>query len=298
MQEIKFIVLLIIFLMSLEDPMIKIVSDTTCSLTAQEYQSLGVIPVPLYVRQGETAKKECIELSYDQFYKAQRSGIHFTTSQPDPHSFLDVFGPAIEAGDEIICITLSYKISGTFNCANVAKQILNTDQISVVDSFQSGFGQASLAVLAKEMAGQGYSRNEIVARLENQRARTKVFFVVESLRYLYEGGRLNGAEALIGSLIQIKPIIWFDSTGLMTALEKVRTLKAAKQRAFELIRTQAERGIEKIGLHYGDNLEEAQQYAHQLEDTFQVPVPLIKISPVIACHTGPDILGPCIITKN
>lgn len=278
--------------------MVKVVVDTTCSLTINEYQKLGIIPVSLFVRQGEIAKKECFEISYEEFYKAQRNNIKFTTSQPDPNSFLEVFRPVITVGDEVICITLSNKISGTFNCANVAKQILDTDKISIVDSYQSGFGQASLAIRAKELADKGLSRNEIVAQLEAQRGRTKVYFVVESLRYLYEGGRLNGAEALIGSLIQIKPIIWFDDTGLMTPLEKVRTLKSAKQRALELVRQQAERGIEKIGLHYGDNLEEANQYAHILEDAFQVKVSLMKLSPVIACHTGPDILGPCIITKE
>ncbi len=278
--------------------MIRIISDTTCSLTFDDYQKFEITPVPLYVREGETAKKECLELSYEDFYRVQRKGGKFTTSQPDPNSFLEVFRPAIEAGDEVICVTLSNKISGTFNCANVAKEILETEKISVFDSFQSGFGQASLAIQAVKLAKQGLSRSVILDKLEKQRSQTKVYFVVESLRYLYEGGRLNGAEALIGSLIQIKPIIGFDDTGLMTAFEKVRTLKAAKQRALEIIRKQAEKGIEKIGLHYGDNLEEAKQYAELLEEAFRAKVQLIQISPVIACHTGPDILGPCIITKE
>ncbi|HBE80094.1 MAG TPA: hypothetical protein DDW65_20275 [Firmicutes bacterium] len=278
--------------------MIKVVTDTTCSLTIAEYQKYEITPVPLYVRQAETTKKELLELSYEDFYKSQRKNIKFTTSQPDPNSFLEIFRPAIEAGDEIICVTLSNKISGTINCANLAKQMLNTDKISLVDSFQSGFGQACLAIQARQLADKGYRREQIVTELEKQRSKTKVFFVVESLRYLYEGGRLNGAEALIGSLIQIKPIIWFDEMGLMTALEKIRTLKAAKERTLKLILQQAQRGIEKVGLHYGDNLEEAQEFAHILKEQLGTDVTLIRLSPVIACHTGPDILGPCIITKE
>lgn len=278
--------------------MVKVVTDTTCSLTQNDYKKYGITAVSLYVSQADIVQKELFELSYEDFYKAQRVDTKFTTSQPDPNSFLEAFRPAIEAGDEIICITLSNKISGTINSANLAKQILDTEKISLVDSFQSGFGQASLAIKAKEMADNGSSRGEIVKILEQMRSRTKVFFVVESLRYLYEGGRLNGAEALIGSLIQIKPIIWFDESGLMTALEKVRTLKAAKQRALDIVKKQAEGGIEKIALHYGDNLDEAKEYAQLMEETFGVEVPLIKLSPVIACHTGPDILGPCIITRQ
>jgi EDD domain protein, DegV family len=281
-----------------EASMVKIMVDTTCGLTLEDYQKLGITAIPLYVCQGEVTKKECFELSYADFYKAQRGGQKFITSQPDPNSFLEVFRPVIEAGDEIICVTLSNKISGTINCANLAKQILGTEKISVFDSFQSGFCQASLAVKAKELADEGRSRTEIIRQLEDQRNRTKTFFIVESLRYLYEGGRLNGAEALIGSLIQIKPIIWFDETGLMTSLEKIRTLKAAKQRTLELLQEQAKLGIEKIALHYGDNFDEAKEYAALIEQALGVKVSLTRLSPVIATHTGPDILGPCIITKK
>lgn len=277
--------------------MIKVFTDTTCSMTAEEYRKHNITPVSLYIRQGDTVKKELVEMAYEQFYQAQRQGVKFATSQPDPNSFLEVFRPVIEAGDEIICVTLSQKISGTINSAGLAKDILNTDKISLIDSYQSGFGQAALAVRAAELAKQGLSRADIVKDLEMARARTKVFFVVESLRYLYEGGRLNGAEALIGSLIQIKPIIWFDPAGLMTAYEKVRTLKAAKARVLEIIKEQAAPGVEKAALHYGDNLEEAREYAGEMEKILETPVRLVKLSPVIACHTGPDILGPCIVIK-
>ena len=278
--------------------MIKVITDTTSSLTEAEYKKYEIIGVPLYIKQEDTSKRELFEMTYEEFYQQQRSGVQFTTSQPDPNSFLEAFRPIIENGDEIVCVTLSSCISGTLNCAHLAKQILNTEKISIIDSYQSGFGQAALALKAKELADNHGTRAEIIPILEAMRSRSRVFFVVESLRYLYEGGRLTGAQALIGSLIQIKPIIWFDSEGKMTALEKVRTLKSAKLRALELIKERTALGVEKVGLHYGDNLEEASEYAKELEAIVGVPVPLIKVSPVIASHTGPDLLGPCIITKN
>ena len=278
--------------------MIKVITDTTSSLTEAEYKKYEIIGVPLYIKQKDISKRELFEITYEEFYQQQRSGVQFTTSQPDPNSFLEAFQPIIENGDEIVCVTLSSCISGTLNCAHLAKQILNTEKISIIDSYQSGFGQAALALKAKELADNHGTRAEIIPILEAMRSRSRVFFVVESLRYLYEGGRLTGAQALIGSLIQIKPIIWFDSEGKMTALEKVRTLKSAKLRALELIKERTALGVEKVGLHYGDNLEEASEYAKELEAIVGVPVPLIKVSPVIASHTGPDLLGPCIITKN
>lgn len=278
--------------------MIKVVTDTTCAMTLDEYGKYGIIAVPLYVRRGEDTRKELFDISYDQFYKSQRAGTKFTTSQPDPHSFLEVFRPIVEAGDEVICITLSGKISGTINSATLAAQMLNSDKITVIDSKQSGFGQASMALRARELANSGAGREEIVKDLEDLHSRTRTYFMVESLRYLYEGGRLSGAQALIGSLIQIKPIIWFDAEGTMEAVEKIRTLKAAKTRTMELIRERVARGVEKIALHYADNYDEAVEFAKLMEEIAGMPVPLVQLSPVLGTHTGPDLLGPCIISKN
>jgi DegV family protein with EDD domain len=279
--------------------MVRIVTDTTASLTLEEYEQNRITAVPLYVcENGTTTKKEMFEISYDEFYTKIRTGIKFSTSQPDPNAFIKAFQPVIDVGDEVVCITISNGISGTINSANVAKQMMETEKISIIDSLQSGFGQASLCVKAAEMAADGADRQTIVKAVGEMRSRLRVYFMVESLRYLYEGGRLNGAQALIGSIIQIKPIIWFDAQGIMTPLEKVRTLKAAKNRLFELVKERAAFGVEKVGLHYGDNYDEAVEYSKSLEEIIGTKVKLIKLSPVIASHTGPDILGPCIISRQ
>lgn len=277
--------------------MIRIVTDTTASFIPEDYAKYNITPVPLYIRNGDIVKKELFEISYREFYENQRKGIRYSTAQPDPNTFLETFRPIIEAGDEIICLVLSSHISGTINSATVAKEMLGTDRISIVDSYSSGNGLGSLAIKAAQLAAAGKNRSEIVAALEAHRERTRIYFIVESLRYLYEGGRLNGAQALVGSLIQIKPIIWFDATGKMTVFEKIRTLKAAKTRVLELVRARVPLGIEAASLHYGDNYQEAVAYARLMEEILAVPVPLCQISPVIASHTGPDVLGPCIITK-
>jgi DegV family protein with EDD domain len=278
--------------------MIKVVTDTTASFTLEQYAKYSLTAVPLYIRNGDSAQKELFELSYDEFYQNQRSGVKYSTAQPDPHTFLETFRPIIEAGDEIICTVLSNHISGTINSAHLAKEMLNTDKITIIDSYNSGTGLGMLAVKAATLAAQGLSRPEIVQALEAQRSRTRIYFIVESLRYLYEGGRLNGAQALIGSLIQIKPIIWFDSIGRMTPFEKIRTLKAAKTRVLDLLQERIPFEVEHASLHYGDNYEEAVQFAKAMEEILAVPVALCKISPVVAAHTGPDVLGPCVITRN
>jgi DegV family protein with EDD domain len=278
--------------------MIKVITDTTASFTFEEYARYGLTAVPLYIRSGDISQKELFEISYGNFYQNQRLGVKYSTAQPDPHTFYETFRPIIEAGDEIICLVLSSAISGAINSAHVAKEMLTTDKISIIDSYHSGTGLGMLAVKAVQLAAQGCSREEIVQALEGQRSRTRIYFIVESLRYLYEGGRLNGAQALIGSLIQIKPIIWFDPSGKMTAFEKIRTLKAAKSRVLDLLRKRVSLEIEHASLHYGDNYSEAVEYAQAMETLLGVAVSLCQVSPVIAAHTGPDVLGPCVITKK
>jgi DegV family protein with EDD domain len=278
--------------------MIKVVTDTTASFTLEEYAKYGLTAVPLYIRNGDSVQKELLEISYQEFYQNQRRGVKYSTAQPDPHAFCEAFRPIIEAGDEIICTVLSSRISGAINSAHLAKELLNTDQITIIDSCNSGTGLGMLAIKAATLAAQGLSRPEIIKALEAQRSHTRIYFIVESLRYLYEGGRLNGAQALIGSLIQIKPIIWFDPVGRMTAFEKIRTLKAAKTRVLDLLQERVAFGVEHASLHYGDNYAEAVEYAKAMEAILAVPVTLCQVSPVIASHTGPDVLGPCVITTN
>jgi DegV family protein with EDD domain len=278
--------------------MIHIFTDTTSSFTIPEYQKYGIKAIPINIVQGEVSKQELFEITYDEFYKNQRAGIKFTTSQPSPELYQKYFKPIIEAGDEAIVILLSSGISNTVNTAHMTVEMMETDKISIFDSKASGFAQISMAIKAKEMADAGATRPEIIRALEDLQRRTRIFFIVESLRYLYEGGRLSGAQALIGSVIQIKPIIWFDSEGKLLPYEKARTLKTAKSRTLELVQERAALGVEKIALHYGDNHEEAVEYAAKLEEITGLPVPLIKLSPVLGVHVGPDILGAVVITKQ
>jgi fatty acid kinase fatty acid binding subunit len=278
--------------------MIQIFTDTTSSLTLEEYEKYGIHPIPILINQGEVSQQELFDLKYEEFFRNQRAGVRYTTSQPAPLTYLEAFQSVIAAGDEIICIVFSSGISGTYNTLCITAQMLNTDKITVIDSRLSGFGQSYMAVKAREMAASGATRVEITDYLEALHARSQIYFLVESLAYLHAGGRLSGAQALIGSIIQIKPIIWFEPNGKMSAFEKVRTNKAAKARLIELTTERATLGIQALALHYGDNKVEAVEYAQEIEDAVGIQPLLIPISPVLCVHTGPDILGICTVTKN
>jgi DegV family protein with EDD domain len=278
--------------------MIRIFTDTTSSLNLEEYQKYDIQPLPIIINKGEVSKRELFELKYEEFFKDQRAGVRFTTSQPAPLTYIEAFKPIIEAGDEIICIIFSSGISGTYNTVCTTAQMLNTDKITVIDSRLSAYGLAYMAIKARELAGNGATRAEIIQYLENLHSRTEIYFLVKSLNYLHAGGRLSGAQALVGSIIQIKPIIWFEPDGKMSAFEKIRTTKAAKTRLIELTKERAAKGIEALALHYGDNIAEAEEYAKEVEAAVGIKPLLIPVSPVLCVHTGPDILGICTVTKN
>ena len=278
--------------------MVHIFTDTTSTLTLEEFKKYDIHPIPIIINQGEESRRELFDITPEEFFKNQRAGVKYTTSQPSPAAYLDAFKPIIEAGDEIVCIIFSGGISGTFDNIYFTAQTYNADRITVFNSGLTAFCLAYMAIKAREMAGRGASRAEIIAYLEALHSRCRIYFLVESLHYLHEGGRLSGAQALIGSSIQIKPIIWFEPDGKMSAFEKIRTTKAAKNRLIELTKERADIGIEAIALHYGDNTAEATEYAREIETAVGIKPHLIPISPVLCAHTVPDILGICTVTKE
>lgn len=277
--------------------MIRVVTDTGCCLTMEDYSKYNITAVPMYIREDVSVWRELFEISPDEFFAMERAGHRFSTSQPDPKSFIDIFSEAVNNGDEVICVSMSSGISGCINSANLARDIVGADKISVVDSKCSAYAQAVLVLKAVELAKAGVSRLDIVESLRELRERVHTFFVVKSLQYLYEGGRLSGAQALIGSLIQIKPIIWFSPQGSMEAYEKVRTAKAAKARLVQLVLDLRNKDIESIYIHYTDNYEEAVECKEQLQKELGIEASFVKLSVVLGSHTGPDILGIVTVTR-
>jgi len=191
--------------------MIRVVMDSTCGMTTEDFEKADIIMAPLYIRQGDTLYRDGVDIKPAEFYRKEREGVIFESVQTNPDDLVRIFQPIINAGDEVVCVMISGAISGSVNAAHVAAQTLGAeDRISIVDSRQSGYGQLAMGRLAKKMADEGKDRTEIVAALTDLRERTWVYFIMESLHWLYKGGRLTGAEAFIGTIIQLKPVVWFE----------------------------------------------------------------------------------------
>jgi len=278
--------------------MIQVIMDTTTGMTSQEFNDAGITMVPLYVRNGDRVYREQVDILPDEFYRRERQGVVYETAQTNPADLISAFKPVVEAGDEVVCVLISSAISGSVNAAHVAAETLGAqDRITIIDSRESGYGEAYLGRTAKRMADAGESRAEIEKALADIRDRTRTYFIMESLKWLFRGGRLTGAQYFVGSVIKLNPIVWFDEAGRMASYDKTRTIKVAKDRMRQLVADAGRNGVEAATLHWPDNLEEAQEFHKEMEEILQAPVSLTKLSCVLGVHTGPDLLGPCVIMK-
>ncbi len=279
--------------------MIRIVMDSTCGMTQEEFAQAGIVMAPLYIRERERLYRDGVDIKPAEFYKQEREGVIFATAQTNPDELVKIFKPILDAGDEIICLMISGQISGSVNAAHLAVTMLEAeDRVSIVDSRQSGYCLLNMGRTAKQLADSSKSRAEIVETLNELRDRTWVYFIMESLHWLYKGGRLTGAQALLGTIVQLKPIVWFDQEGRMVSHDKIRTLRASKERLQQLVLEMASHGVVSAGLHWSDNWEEAKEFGDWMESVLHVPVEYNRVSCVVGCHVGPAVLGPVVVMKE
>ncbi len=204
-----------------------VITDSTCDLSAQQLADLHVRRVPLYVHfEGETLK-DWIEITpADLVRRIQEGATPPTTSQPTPEDFAVAYREAAEAGaDEIVVITLSSNLSGTYQSATLAAKDAPVP-VAVVDSEQASFGAAMMVRRAAAMRDAGKSATEVVEALEAIRKRFLLSFTVGTLEFLQKGGRIGRASALVGGLLNIKPILTLED-GVVAPAGRARGVKKA-----------------------------------------------------------------------
>ena len=188
--------------------MIKILLDTSSDYTVEEVQAKGMDLVPLHITLGEADYRDAYDLSKDKFYELLTSNEEVPkTSQPTPQDFVDVFEEAEKNNDELICILLSSRISGTFQSATLAKSIVDYEKIHLIDSLSATHGIRLLAEHAQNLVNEGKTAEEIVAELEVLKTKIKILAVVDTLEYLCKGGRVSRTTAAIGEMAKVKPMI-------------------------------------------------------------------------------------------
>jgi DegV family protein with EDD domain len=185
-----------------------IITDSTCDLTAEELKRLEVTRVPLYVHFGGKTRKDWIEIGPKDIIEGVKAGVAMpSTSQPSPEDFAQTFKAAVAAGaKEILCIVISSELSGTYQSAMMAKESV-TVPVTVYDSRAAGPGLGQMVTKAAQLRAQGAAVKDIIAGLERIRATHALRFTPASLEFLKKNGRIGGAQALLGTLLNVKPIL-------------------------------------------------------------------------------------------
>jgi DegV family protein with EDD domain len=271
---------------------IHLVCDSTADLDAAFAEANSITVVPLRVIFGEEELRDFVDIGPKDFYARMRQGgVHPRTSQPTPAEFEAVFKELAKPGDTVICTTISAEMSGTFSSASQAKAALPDADIRLVDARSVSAGHnvpVRRAVAAREA---GKDATAIVTELEELIRTQRILFIVESLEYLRRGGRIGGAQALLGTVLSIKPVLTVLD-GKVAAFDKVRTMAKADDRLFaELAKSLDEWGGAEVTVAHADSPERAQQLAERAQKVSGEPARVIDIGPVIGCHVGPGTVG-------
>lgn len=272
-----------------------LVTDSTADLTAAQAAKLGVRVRPLSVVFGDKVYLDGVEIQPDMFYTMLASASQLpTTSQPSPGEFVELYEKLFSQGCEtIISIHISSGLSGTYQAARQAADHLGKD-IRVVDSRSISVGIGVQVMAAAEAVKEGKSVDDVLKAIEVSRQNHEVLFTLNTLEYLAKGGRIGKAKSLLGSLLNIKPIIRVDD-GVYVDAGKSRSQKQALDQIVGMFEDLSKgRKARRIGVAVGAATEAGQYLKGQLEQTFGVEASFSHVGPVIGVHTGPGTVGACV----
>lgn len=277
--------------------MIRILTDSTADFSAAQQQELGVHVVPLNVNFGpDEVYRDGIDLDAEEFYERLSQADHLpTTSQPSPDAFLQEFEAARDAGDDVVAILLSSKLSGTVQSAELARGLCEGwgDHIYIVDSLTATLALQLLCRHALELRAAGSTAADIATAVEEDRHFVRLYAVVDTLKYLQKGGRLPKAAAVAGTLLGIKPVVTVRE-GKIAVAGKARGLAGAYVNIFKLITDEAG-GMDSSRpamLGYTGHANTVKPFQKYIGDQLHLPAPLVSpIGTVIGTHAGPGACG-------
>jgi DegV family protein with EDD domain len=276
--------------------MIHVVTDTTAGLPPEVAQRYSISILPQLIVFGKDSFREGIEIDNAGFMQRLLSSRELPkTAAPPPEWFVEEFRRILQPGDTVFCIHPSAEVSGTVRSAEVAALEFPDADIRVIDTRTIGSPLATLVQLAAEWAAAGEPAATIEARLRDLIARGRIYFLVPTLEYLARGGRIGGASALLGSVLQLKPILTFRQ-GRVESHARVRTQKRALAFLKDEVVTQCPSSADAyLSVMHGSAPTEAQSLADDLRGRLGLPAdvatPILDVPPAIVTHAGPGVLA-------
>ncbi len=275
-------------------PGVRIVTDSACDLTEELVKQHDVVVVPLTIRFGSEEFEDRTELTSDEFWRrCQGKGDLPETAAPPPGMFIAAFERAAAEGAEaVLCLTISSKLSATYASAVTAADTFTGIPVRVIDTRSVTMGQGLMVIAAAEEAAAGAGLDQLVAASEDRVTRTRVYGVVGGLDFLQRGGRIGGAQALVGSLLSIKPVIVVKD-GEVAEESKQRTRTRAL--SYLSAKVAADGPLERLAVSDGacDDIDEVLAGLGTIPSRH--PLLSVQLGPVVGSHTGPSTVGVCYI---
>ncbi|MBI4304605.1 MAG: DegV family protein [Chloroflexi bacterium] len=270
---------------------VKIVTDSLSDITSDIAEKFGITVVPLTVLFGHETYLDRVTITTDEFYRRLVQGTVWpTTTQPTPQAFADVYNKLAEETDEILVVTLSSKLSGTYESATSAKTMVKKKcRIEVIDSKTVAMGLGLIVISAAKAVQKGARLNEVTDLVKRGMGRSHFIAYFDTLKYLAKGGRIGMAQGLVGSLLSVKPLLTVKE-GQMAPLTRVRSLAAGLDYLYNFVAGYANR-IEELAVEHTTTRDEADKLAERMSAIFPERIYRSTVSPVLGVYGGPGAIA-------
>ena len=275
----------------------RIITDTCCDFPEAMYTQLGLAAVPLSLNFEGQVYQDISEAFIQRVYAGLRAGENVTTSAANPTAWEEVIRPVLEQGDDALVLTFSSGLSTTYQSAVIAAGELLEQfpdrTVKVVDTLGASMGQGLFVWYACKKRDEGLSLEELADWCESHKQNLAHWFTVDDLMYLKRGGRVSAATAIVGTMLQIKPVLHVDEEGHLTSVGKSRGRKASLDALAKKMEETALPGEnDTIFISHGDCLEDAQYLAEKLKKEMGVKeVVMNYVGGVIGSHSGPGTVA-------
>lgn len=276
--------------------MIRIITDSTSDIGLDYAKELNIEIVPLKVIFNTAEYKDRIDLQPEKFYELlENCDALPTTSQPAPQDFMDFFEDAKQKKDSVILITLSSMLSGTYQNACMAKDLVEYEDIHIIDSLCATQALRIIVEKAVSLRDKGLSVSEIIEEIEDYKKRVAIFGIVDTLDCFLKGGRLSKTAATVGTVLKLKPIVGLTKDGKLDVFGKARGTQKATDKLIDFIKQGNEIDLdEPVCIAYTGNNTSIEKFENKLKDELEIKnVKHGVVGPVIGTHAGP---GACLIT--
>ena len=279
---------------------IRIVTDSDSSLSTEMLSTYNIRQVPINIHFGDDTYESGIDIDDKTlFEQVDKEGKLPTTSAPSPGQFQKEFKKAFDDGcEEIICFCVSSEISATVAAAQQAKEMMENDAITIVDTQTVSLGQGFIILEAARLAMEGKSKEEILAAANNVQENLHLFAALSTLKYLAMGGRISHLQAGVAGIMEVKPILT-TKDGKLEVLERIRTRKKSLARLLELVdESVGDASIKRIGIIQCVCTEEAEVLQQKVREHWKIEgdIPIVEFTPGLSVHTGVGLLGLAVYT--